>query len=83
MIMKMEISTHIDIGDIEALKDFEYGLIMACPMDKQSPNPTDCPLHDIRLLSVEERIKWLDELSGNKCRELYQYHNNCFAEKMG
>jgi len=78
--MKMKI--HIDIGDIEALKTFTYGLVVACPVDREA-NPSDCHFHDIRLLPTEVRFKWVDKLSDNECVWHYLQHAKCYSEKMG
>ena len=73
--------SYIDITDINALKTFEYGLLIACPLD-DDPNPPDCPLHDLRLLSIEERFKWVDALSDEECVRYYLAHKQCYVEKM-
>lgn len=76
----MEMIGHIDINDIEALKVFEYGLLMACPLGSD-PNPRDCPFYETRKRPIAERFNWVDELSDEKCVEYYQYHIKCFTKK--
>jgi hypothetical protein len=81
VLFNMNIFEHIDINDIEALKTFEYGLMMACPVSRE-PNPSDCQFHDIRLLPLEERFNWVDELSDKKCVWHYLRHEKCYSERL-
>ena len=78
----MNASRHIDISDIEALKTFMYGLMVACPLN-DDPNPSHCPFHDIRLLPLEERFKWVDKLSDNECVWHYLQHEKLYSERVG
>ena len=73
--------TYIDFTNVEALKAFEYGLTISCPLNGDA-NPSYCHLHDIRLLSVEERFKWVDALSDEETVECYTSHLNCFTERV-
>ena len=73
------ISRKFDLTDIKALKTSIFGLTMACPVDDR---PVDCPLRDIRLLSVEDRFGWVENLSSERCVEIYHYHEQCFSEKL-
>ena len=73
------ISRKYDLSDIKALKTSVFGLTIACPVDEK---PTNCPLHDIRLLSIEDRFDWVEKLSSEKCVEIYRYHEQCFSEKL-
>lgn len=77
----MQIRTQIHESDIESLKAFEYGLVIECPLNGD-PNPSDCPLHDIRLLSIKERFEWVDQLSDEQCVWYYRYHQKCYSEKL-
>lgn len=77
----MPIATPIDINDIEALKIFEYGLVMACPVNNNDPNPLSCPLHNVRLLSIAERFQWVDNLSEMKCVKVYKNFRRCSLSK--
>jgi hypothetical protein len=73
--------TYIDLNSIEALKTFEYGLMIKCPLDGD-PNPPFCQFHDIRLLPVEERFKWIDALSDEETVKHYIAHLNCYSERV-
>ncbi len=73
------IERKINLNDTEALKTRIFGLTMACPMDDK---PIDCPLHEIRLLSVEDRFDWVENLSSEKCVEIYLFHEQCSSEKL-
>ena len=69
----------LDIKDTEALKVFLHGLVVACPLNGD-PNPQHCQLHDIRLLSLEERFDWVDALSDEKAAAYYTAHLKCYSE---
>ena len=61
-----------------AIRTAMHGRILRCSM---GDNPTDCPLHEIRKLPVEERIAWLDSKSDDELMGLFQYHVRCLGEK--
>ena len=73
------ISRKFDLSDTKALKTSIFGLTMACPVDEK---PADCPLHDIRLLSIEDRFDWVEKLSSDECVKIYHHHEQCFSEKL-
>jgi hypothetical protein len=50
-------------------------LTVACPHDNS--NPPYCPLHEVRKLSVEERMKWAEALSDEEMQYLGTYHQVC------
>ncbi|MDD3275595.1 MAG: hypothetical protein PHP93_00945 [Kiritimatiellales bacterium] len=67
----------VDICQTQGISDARlamYGRILRCPMGS---NPAFCPLHDIRLLPVEERIQWLESKSDEEVDELFLYHQRC------
>jgi hypothetical protein len=70
----------LDIKDFEALRTFQYGLVMGCPLPG-SPNPSYCQLHELRLLPVEERFQWVDKLSDEECLRYYLAHKQCYSER--
>jgi hypothetical protein len=55
-----------------------HGRILRCPL---GDNPEDCPLHDIRLLPVDERIVWLESKSDDEVDALYCHHLHCLDKK--
>ena len=71
---------NLDIKDFEAMRTFEYGLIMGCPLPG-NPNPSYCQFHDIRLLPVKERCQWVDTLSDEECLRHYLAHKKCYSER--
>ena len=56
-----------------------HGRILRCPV---GDNPRDCPLHEVRKWSVEERLTWLESKTDEEVLELYNYHTNCLEEKL-
>jgi len=57
------------------------GLIFGCPFDLET---SECPFKNIRNLSPEKRVEWIDELNENQKKSLIRYHKKCliFREKM-
>lgn len=55
-----------------------YGRILRCPL---GGNPSDCPLCEIRQMSLSDRIIWLDSKSDEEVTALYGYHVRCLAAK--
>jgi len=55
-----------------------HGRILRCPM---GGNPDDCPLHEIRLLPLDERLKWLDSKTDFELIQLFSDHIKCLNEK--
>lgn len=56
-----------------------HGRILRCPL---GGNPIECPLHELRILPVEERVLWLESQSDDEVVELYQLHNACLECKL-
>ena len=56
-----------------------HGRILRCPF---GGNPIECPLHEIRKLSVEKRVAWLASKSDEEVIELYELHNACLECKL-
>ena len=56
-----------------------YGRILRCPM---GDNPKDCPLYEIRLLPVEERLEWLNSKTEFELMELFAHHVLCLEKKI-
>jgi hypothetical protein len=61
-----------------AVRTAMHGRILRCPL---GGNPTDCPLYNIRLLPVEERLKWLDSKTDFELTALFGYHIQCLEKK--
>jgi hypothetical protein len=64
---------------IEEARFALHGRILRCPL---GGNPADCPLHEIRLLPLDVRIKWLESQSDEEAVELYHQHNACLECKL-
>ena len=71
-------SDYTGIRDIADLKTVLFGLAVECPMGN---NPSDCQIHHIRLLPMQERYEWVEKLSNEQCVEYYEYHKKCLARK--
>lgn len=56
-----------------------HGRILRCPL---GGNPEDCPLHDLRMMPLEERIAWLESKTDDEVIDLYQLHNECLECKL-
>ena len=50
-------------------------LSVACPLD--NCNTPNCPLHKVRSLLLEEKIKWVRGLSDEDIEYLTTYHQIC------
>jgi len=47
-----------------------HGRILRCPL---GGNPEDCPLHEVRQWSLEDRLTWLESKTDKEVLELYTY----------
>lgn len=47
-----------------------------CPL---GGNPPDCQLNEVRLMSQENRKRWLADLTDDECALLYQRHLDCLS----
>lgn len=61
-----------------AVRTVMHGRVLRCPM---GGNPPDCPLHELRLRPVEERLEWLSSKSDFELMALFGYHVKCLAKK--
>jgi hypothetical protein len=57
-----------------------HGRLLRCPA---GGNPSDCPLFEIRQLSIEARIKWLNSQSDDDVLDMFLNHVRCADEKLG
>jgi len=57
------------------------GLVSECPLE--GGNPPGCVFHELRKMSVLERLHALADLTDEMRREMFSYHNRCFMEKGG
>ena len=70
----------LEAAIVEDARIAMHARILRCPLDG---NPADCPLHEIRLLPVEERIAWLNEKSDVEIVALFRRHKTCLEHKLG
>ncbi len=56
-----------------------HGRILRCPL---GGNPPDCPLYDVRKLSIAERIAWIESKNDDEAIDLYRQHNECLKCKV-
>lgn len=56
-----------------------HGRILRCPV---GDNPTTCPLHTVRHLSIEERIAWLESKTDDELIAFYEQHIDCMDVKL-
>lgn len=64
---------------IEDARFAMHARILRCPL---GGNPSDCPLHDVRKLPVNERIEWLEARRDEEVVDLYRRHTACLACKL-
>ena len=57
-----------------------FGLAVACPCDQG--NPIDCPLYEIRKMSLRQRHVWAHSQSEEDMRALLEHHEKCSAMKL-
>jgi len=55
-------------------------LLDNCPLYQN--NPTICPLHDLRGSSIENKNKWLVNLSDMEVEEILKNHDYCYSKKL-
>ena len=68
---------NIDTTDENDMRRKLYNLAIMCPIDV---NPDYCPLHEIRKLPMDERMKWIDGLTHEKRVQLYLNHKQCMCQ---
>jgi hypothetical protein len=73
--------THLPPKDRQALIAYVVGLAVACPINQD--NPVDCPLHELRSQSFQDRLKWVKALDDESLYLLAQHHCSCLAAKEG
>ena len=59
---------------IENRVSWVKGLMIECPLLKALPN---CPLKKYRSLSIKEKFKLVDEMSGDQIDTIVEYHQRC------
>jgi len=59
------------------------GIIFKCPFEHpaRQVNPTDCQLHEMRKLSLEERLSWWLALSDQEADSYIEKHRVCLSCK--
>jgi hypothetical protein len=70
----------ININNIEAVRAFELGLLVSCPLEVDS-NPYECQLHVFCLRPLRETAECLYSLSDEDCVRYYRNHIACFSQK--
>jgi len=50
-----------------------------CPLDGH--DPSTCPVHEIKEMSPEERMAWIDELDEEAAFHIYTYCRLCWETK--
>lgn len=71
--------TEADDQIVEEARMALHGRILRCPLGK---NPEDCPLHELRLKPIEERVAWLESKTDGEVVELYIQHVMCMKRKL-
>lgn len=66
----------LNVNDREFLICILFGLSVNCPIS-QNCNPEGCQLHQLRKLSMEEGINWLETLSNQELYTYYLAHQEC------
>ncbi len=46
-------------------------------------NPSECPMHSLRLRNQTERRRMIDQMSGAECVQIFALHRLCLAKKEG
>jgi hypothetical protein len=57
---------------------FYYGLAYKCPFYRRKNN---CPFNEIEHLSFKEKVDWIDLLSEDKQRSIWNLHLACFKNR--
>jgi hypothetical protein len=56
-----------------------FGLTVACPHNQG--NPSGCQIHEVRNLSLSERLTWVKQLQRAEIDRLINSHESCLADK--
>jgi hypothetical protein len=57
-----------------------YGLAYECPCRKRTET---CPLKDVEMLSFREKVEWINGLSEEEKRSIWNQHKVCFEINRG
>lgn len=68
-----------DAVTVEEARIGMHARILRCPL---GGNPEDCPLHNVRVWPVEERLAWLESKTDDEIVELYRRHADCLEFKL-
>ncbi len=64
--------------DVEQKRTYVKGLALQCPMGE---SVNGCPMTDIRLLTVKEKMNAVNAMAVNTILEIINYHNDCLARR--
>lgn len=68
------------MNEFDHLSSDSYcGLLFACPIN--TGNPTDCQLHDLRLLPPSARLEHWHGLTEVQRQAIIRTHRDCLARK--
>ena len=68
-----------ELSEKELARIYMQARLLRCPLGN---NPDNCPLHDIRLLPMDQRYDWLDRQSDDDVLQLFQHHNECVKRRL-
>jgi len=63
------------------LKELFRGLLVTCPLTQS--NPPECPLHEIRKMSLSDRYELANLISDEVALKLIDCHKKCMEGKIG
>jgi hypothetical protein len=68
--------------DIESSRCRLNRLLVGCPQELiANPNPSECPLHNMRAKPLRERLVWARTVAPSIVTRVLDYHDWCRAKK--
>ena len=64
---------------ISSIRSLIFGLLTKCPFDNNSS--INCPMHELRKLSLIDKFEYMENLPQKKCIDLYTKHKQCLKSK--
>ena len=68
----------VDITDEDLVKRRLIGLAMSCPIDNEIYT---CPFKDLRVQTLSQRVKLVENLSHKERSNIYKHHRQCLAKQ--
>ncbi len=56
-----------------------YGIAFGCPVDERCKS---CPFLPMNQLAFKDKVEWIDNLSEDRKRQIFEQHLNCSKKRV-